>query len=112
MIAPTFDFRICLLLRAAMAPAAGIDAQQPAKNDLPGSTLDEAEIRKLIDQLGVEQFRLREDATKRLSELADVPPTLRAAIKSDNVEASRRAIVVVSRISKRLAEKNFQAAVS
>jgi hypothetical protein len=62
--------RFCLLLLAAMAPTARIDAQQPAKNDLLGSTLDEAEIRKLIDQLGVEQFRLREEATKRLSELA------------------------------------------
>jgi hypothetical protein len=54
-----------------MASTARIDAQQPAKNDLPGSTLDKAENRKLIDQLGVEQFRLREDATKRLSELAE-----------------------------------------
>jgi hypothetical protein len=86
-----FDFRFCLLLLAAMASTAGIDAQQPAKNELHGSTLDEAEIRKLIDQLGVEQFRLREDATKRLSVLADVPPALRAAMKSDNAEASRRA---------------------
>jgi hypothetical protein len=60
-----------------------------------GSTLDEAELRKLIDQLGVEQFRLREDATKRLSELADVPPALRAAMKSDNAEASRRGSVSV-----------------
>jgi hypothetical protein len=84
-----------------LAATAGIDAQQPAKNDLLGSTLAEAEIRKLVDQVGVEQFRLREDATKRLSELAAVPPALRAAMKSDNPEASRRAILVVSRISKR-----------
>jgi hypothetical protein len=53
-----------------------IGAQQPAKNDLPGSRLDEAEIRKLVDPHGVDQFRRREDATKRLSELADVPPAL------------------------------------
>jgi hypothetical protein len=95
--ARVFDFRICLLLLAAMAATARIDAQQPAKNEVPGSTLSEAEIRKLIDQLGVEQFRLREEATKRLPELADVPPALRAALKSDNVEASGRAILVVSR---------------
>jgi hypothetical protein len=72
MNARIFDFRFCLLLLAAMTPAARIDAQQPAKNDVPGSTLDEVEIRKLIDQLGVEQFRLREDATKRLSELVAI----------------------------------------
>ena len=82
------------------------------KRQRRGQPTGHPEIRKLIDQLGVEQFRLREDATKRLSELADVPPALRAATKSDNVDASRRAILVVSRISKRLAEKNFQAAIA
>ena len=79
-----------------MAPTARIEAQQPAKNDLPGSMLDAAEIRELIDPLGVEQFRRRTDATKRLSELADVPPALRAAMKSDNAEANRRAVLVAS----------------
>ena len=108
MSACIFNFRFCLILLAAMASTARIDAQQPAKRDLPEPTLDEPQIRKLVDQLGADQFRLREAATKRLSELADVPPALRAAMKSDNVEARRRAILVVSRISKRMAEKNFR----
>ena len=59
-------FRFCLLLLAAMVLTARIGARQPAKNEPSGPTLDEAEIRKLVDQLGVEQFRLREDATKRV----------------------------------------------
>jgi hypothetical protein len=90
-----------------MASAARIDGKQSAKNRLPGSTLDEAEIGKLVDQPGVKQFRRRGDATKRLSELADVPPALRAAIKSDSAEASRRGILVVWAISKRVAVNNF-----
>ena len=59
-----FAFRSCLSLLAAMESTARIDAQQPAKNDLLGSTRAEAEIRELIDPLRVDQFRLREDARR------------------------------------------------
>jgi hypothetical protein len=57
MNARIFDFRICLLLLAGMAPTARIDAQQPAKNDFPGSTLDEAEIRSVSVWFVVTAFR-------------------------------------------------------
>jgi hypothetical protein len=111
MNARILDFFLCLLLAAIALPAIG-RAQPPAKNDKVEATLDEGQIRKLIDQLGADDFRQREAATKKLSELADVPPALREAMKSGNPEVRRRAALVVSRISTRLAEKQYQEAVA
>ena len=64
------------------------------------------EVRALVEKLGSEDFAEREAAGKRLDEIgAAALDALRAAIRSDNPEVSRRAKEIVRRIERRVANE-------
>ncbi len=72
-----------LALPALLLAATLAIAEQPS--------LKPAEVAKLIEQLGSEDFSEREGAAKRLEELGPaIIDELRAALKSDNAETVRR----------------------
>src|SRR5262249_33104115 len=71
-------------------------------------TLTPAEIDKLIEQLDSKQFREREQASKKLLALDEVPPALVAATKSPHPESARRAALIVEQIKSRIEEKRVQ----
>ena len=65
--------------------------------------LDGAEIARLVKQLGSSDYRMRDAATKRLTEIGE--PALDAlfrALKINDVEARRRAEQIVAVIEDRL----------
>ncbi|MGH7169236.1 MAG: PDZ domain-containing protein [Gemmataceae bacterium] len=70
------------------------------------------EIRKLIEQLSAEQFKVREEATRRLMERDDALPALREAAKSKDAEVRRRAENAIEAISKRLGKRAIQRAIA
>jgi hypothetical protein len=67
-----------------------------------------AEIVKLIEQLDSKLFREREQATRKLLALDDVPPELDAATRSPSPERARRAALIVDQIQLRNQEKRLQ----
>jgi hypothetical protein len=69
---------------------------------LPARTTDEPSIPRLIEQLGNEDFRVREKATRRLLALEEVPPELLEAMKSSDAEVRRRAELIVEKIEQKL----------
>jgi hypothetical protein len=70
---------------SSLSPA---DPTPPAKAD---ATLTE-KVRKLIRQLGDDQYKVREEAAKQLTEIGrPAVPALRAAMQSDDVEIKHRA---------------------
>ena len=67
-------------------------------------TVDSAELTRLADQLGDRDYRVREQAGKRLGELgADALPTLRKVVESGNLEATDRAVDLVAKIERHIA---------
>jgi tetratricopeptide (TPR) repeat protein len=78
--------RSLLVLVAVSCVALVLPAEEPAK---PPS---KADIQKLVQQLGDNDFDKREEASKKLWEIGEATePLLQEATKSDDVEVSRRA---------------------
>jgi HEAT repeat protein len=82
---------------AAVIAVAAVTATVLA--DEPKSGTSENEIKRLIDQLGSERFKDREQATRQLSQLGKAAlPGLKEATKSPDVEVSRRAQQLIEEI--------------
>lgn len=89
----------------ACAPALGATDEKPAVR------LDPVAVRKLVEQLGSNDFATRERATQELSKLEEAPEALREATKSNDPEVGRRAQTAVDVITARAEEKAFKALV-
>jgi hypothetical protein len=99
-----FAVRICLYAQAL----AGADGEKRS----PSEKQRQKEIRKLIAQLNAEQFKDREEATRRLMEREDALPTLRAAVKSKDAEVRGRAHKALETLTQRLAKRALQRALA
>jgi hypothetical protein len=82
----------------------GQDGGRPPAADKQGRE----EIDKLIRRLGSDDFRVREDATRRLKELDEALPALREAAKSRDAEVAKRAREVIEAIGKRQAKREVE----
>ena len=86
---------IALLLVCLMAGAASGQDRTGAAAERGVEKIDEARIRKLIEQLGADQWRVREQATRALAEIGPAAlPALRKAMLSDDLEVSARARMI------------------
>jgi hypothetical protein len=72
---------------------AALGLASPSPGDAGGSP--PSEVDKLIRQLGDKQYAVREAATRRLLELEEASPALRAALKSSDQEVARRAASIL-----------------
>src|SRR5438093_903811 len=90
-----------ILIVAILAPSLAAAQEKPP-------ALTPAEITKLIEQLDSKQFREREQASRKLLGLDEVPPGLDAATKSASPERDRRATLIVEQIKSRNQEKRLQ----
>lgn len=93
LFAPALVVLIC-----AMVPAQGPAPATDKKND----------IDRLIQQLGSDDFEVREEATHKLAGHDDALAKLRQAAKTDDPEVRRRAEQLVELITKRLGDKAVQ----
>src|SRR4051812_27529020 len=85
-----------LLSCLALAPAALAPAAPPARPSGP-------EVVRLIEQLGDDDFGMREAATARLKRAGEPAlPALHKALKSDDLEVRHRAAKVVAAVEARL----------
>lgn len=64
-------------------------------------TISQQEIERLIDQLGSKRYNLREQATKKLSEMDEALPVLVRARASMDLEMSRRADLIITALKQR-----------
>jgi hypothetical protein len=87
------------MLRLVAIPVAVLSvaaAEEPAPDDIAG----------LVVKLGSEDFAEREAATRRLAELGTAAiDQLRAATRSDNAEAARRAVGLLRKAERKLASE-------
>ncbi|HEY7309685.1 MAG TPA: PDZ domain-containing protein [Gemmataceae bacterium] len=97
------------LLGAALCSATAVVGGE----DKPPPPTDQGrkEIEKLIDQLGSDDFKVREEATRRLMERDDAVPALERAAKSDAAEVASRARKAIEAINKRMAKRGLRRAV-
>ncbi len=65
------------------------------------------EVVQLIQQLGDKRPAVREAATRRLLQMEDAAPALRAAVKSPDLEIARRAALILEEWDRRPAERAF-----
>ncbi len=70
------------------------------------------EIDKLIGQLSSDDFRVREEAVRRLKEMDDALPALREAAKSGDAEVAKRARQVIEVIGQRQAKREIDRALA
>ncbi len=70
------------------------------------------EINKLIGQLSSDDFRVREEAVRRLKEMDDALPALREAAKSGDAEVAMRAREVIEASRKREAKREVGRAIA
>ncbi len=70
---------------------------------------DPAAVARLIAQLGSDDFKTREKASRQLAELEEVPDALRRAARDRDAEVARRARAAITTITKRVEERAFQA---
>jgi hypothetical protein len=61
-----------------------------------------------IEQLSNDNFKVREKATRRLLELEEVPPELRKAAKSSDVEVQRRVVTITDKIEQRIGRRALE----
>ena len=80
-----------------------------AADERPAGKLDSAAVRKLVEQLGSDDFATREKATQELSKLEEAPEALREATKSNDPEVCRRAQIVVDLIAARAEDRVLKA---
>src|SRR5262245_58872268 len=79
-----------------------------ASDEKPAIKLDSVAVRKLVEQLGSDDFATRQRATQELSKLEEAPEALREATKSDDPEVRRRAQTVVDVITARAEDRAFK----
>ena len=81
---------------------AGAGYSQELKAKLPA--VEPAELNRLAEQLGDRDYRVREQAGKRLHQLgADALPTLQKIAESDNLKATDRATDLIAKLEKQIA---------
>ena len=90
---------LCVLLASATAICAA--------DEKPAVKTDSVAIRKLVEQLGSDDFATRQRASDELSKLEEVPKALREATKSDDAEIRLRAQTAIDAITAR-AEQGLQ----
>src|SRR5438128_2508627 len=90
-----------ILAVALLAPSLVAAQEKPP-------ALTPAEITKLVEQLDSKQFREREQASRKLLALDEVPAALDVATKSPSPETARRAALIVEQIHSRNQEKRRQ----
>ena len=89
----------CLVLGVLSVPAAAQSLQQPPARAAPGAQGDD--IPSLVRQLGDADFRVREQATRRLRDIGKpAMPALREALGSDDPEVCSRADSLLRQIEK------------
>jgi hypothetical protein len=79
-----------------------------AADEKPAAKLDPVAVRKLVEQLGSNDFATRQKATQELSKLDEAPEALREAIKSNDPEVRRLAQTAVEVITARAEAKAFK----
>jgi outer membrane protein assembly factor BamB len=77
----------------------------------PAAKPDPVAVRRLVEQLGSDDFATREKALRELSQLEEIPEALRAATKSNDPEVCRRAQTAIDVIMARAEDKAFKALV-
>src|SRR5438552_7434041 len=82
-----------------------------AADEKPAFKLDPVAVRKLVEQLGSNDFTTRQRAMQQLSKLEEAPEALREATKSNDLEVRRRAQTAVDVITARAENKAFKALV-
>jgi hypothetical protein len=85
------------------------EKQSRAPAEKPPAKPSSDSIRQWIEDLSSTQFKTREAATQRLSNLQEAPESLSQAIGSANPEVRRRAQFALDQIKNRQEEKAFQA---
>lgn len=101
-------------LLATLLLIASTSGQEVSKEKIPGGKksalkTDPAVIAKLIGQLGSDDYRTREKASRQLAELDEVPDALRRAAQDSDREVARRAQAALTLITTRIEERAFQA---
>jgi hypothetical protein len=87
--------------RWLVAVVAVIAIAAASRADEPGSGASEKEIKRLIEQLGSERFRDREEASGGLARLGkSALPGLKEATKSPDAEVRRRARRLVEKMER------------
>ncbi len=66
------------------------------------------EIQQLIDELGNDDPKVREAATRKLAQREDALPALRKALRSEDPEVRRRAEAIITEIQNRLRDRAVQ----
>jgi hypothetical protein len=92
LFAPAFVVLVCAAVQA-QAPAAPPDKKH--------------DIDRLIQQLGSDDFEVREEATRKLADRDDALPKLREAMKSGDREVQLRAERLAARIARRLENRRL-----
>ena len=67
----------------------------------PPALLTEGQIHKLIDQLGSDNFKKREEATRQLRHRDEAEPALRRALASSDLELIQRARSILATLERR-----------
>jgi hypothetical protein len=80
-----------------------------AGGEKPAAKADPATIARLIAQLGDNEFKKREEASRRLAELDEVPGALRRAAEGTDPEVARRARAAITIITDRAEERALRA---
>jgi hypothetical protein len=101
-----------LLILALVLMTTRIDGQQLPKDkekgagaENPAAKADPDVIAKLIQQLASNCFKAREEASKELAKLDEVPDALREAAKSTDAEVASRAEIAITTVTARVEEK-------
>lgn len=94
--------RACIWLVASLAPCLLAAGPPPASS--ARSRLTDEQIERLIEQLGSDRQKARDEATRRLAELDEALPALRRAQRSHDLEIARRTRVLSAQLGKRRVE--------
>jgi hypothetical protein len=81
------------------------------QTDTPKKATDE-HIAKLIQQLGSDDFNVREQASRQLAELEEALPALRQARESKDAEVRRAAATLIAQLEARAEERFIREAVA
>ena len=90
-----------LPLLAACLGVARCALPSPLRGRADEPALPEPDAARLVRDLGSNDFKVREAATRRLLEYEAPPPALRAAEKSRDAEVARRASRIIHEITQR-----------
>jgi hypothetical protein len=96
---------VTLLLGLVLAPALPLGPQAPPA--IGGEPAAGPEVERRIEDLGNEDFKVREAAMQALRDLEEVVPALRRALDSPDAEVRRRVAVVVAEIGHKRAHRGL-----